>query len=226
MPSRKGPAYPISAQWQREVRAAIDTLIDDAGRDDVTSDKTFADTAGIGKGTLSEALKKGAIQTQVMPEINMALGWPKPHLLCTPDELEVWAAVDALDERELGKLIGARRGCAGTSTRAFPTILSHSGSPIDVIRPEGYALSPIDDVAALPTIPSREVAVVKRSRPAPRRAGTLSEKKARLVRVMLEIAALDREEYRALRSEMWSAVARSHNRKPAARLREWTEKAS
>jgi hypothetical protein len=106
VPSKKGPAYPVSPEWQREVRAGIDGLIEDESRDDITSDATFARKAGIGKSTLTESLKPGAIQSVVMPEINKALGWPAPRLLSTPDELELWAAVETLDEREVGRLLG------------------------------------------------------------------------------------------------------------------------
>lgn len=63
--------------------------------------------------------------------------------------------------------------------------------------------------------------------PAPRRAGTSRrEKQARLVRVMMEIAALDRDEYRRLRSEIWQAVAASHKHKAAKDLRAWVNDAS
>ena len=68
--------------------------------------------------------------------------------------------------------------------------------------------------------------MAKETTPAPRRAGNTNEKRARLVRVMLEIAALDRDEYRRLRSEMWQAAARSHDRKPDEQLREWSDRAS
>lgn len=68
--------------------------------------------------------------------------------------------------------------------------------------------------------------MAKKKTPAPRRAGNMSEKRARLVRVMMEIAALDRDEYRRLRSEMWQAAARAHNRKLAEQLRAWSAKAS
>lgn len=63
--------------------------------------------------------------------------------------------------------------------------------------------------------------------PAPQRAGTTSaEKRARLVRLMMEIAAIDRDEYRRLRGEMWESVAGAHSHKPADGLREWLSKAS
>ena len=66
----------------------------------------------------------------------------------------------------------------------------------------------------------------KQIRPAPRRAGTTEAKRARLVRVMMEIAALDRGEYRRLRAELWAAVERSHGRKADAQLRAWMASAS
>lgn len=57
----------------------MDKMIEDG---EATSDAEIARLAGIGKSTLSEALKKGAVQTAVMPEIHKALGWPPP--LMTP----------------------------------------------------------------------------------------------------------------------------------------------
>lgn len=63
--------------------------------------------------------------------------------------------------------------------------------------------------------------------PAPQRAGTArNEKRARLVRLMLEIASLDRDEYRRMRAEIWQAAAKSHERKPAKDLRTWMGNAS
>lgn len=103
---RKGPAYPISPEWRSQVRRAINDLIKDKNRDDVTSDKTFAKVAHVSPTALSESLNKESVQSTIMPEINVALGWPKPRVLSTPDELEIWAAVEALDERELGRILG------------------------------------------------------------------------------------------------------------------------
>lgn len=103
---KTGPAYPISPEWRRQVRKAINELIADKSREDVTSDATFAKTAGIVKSSLSEALKSTSIQSTAMPQINEALGWMKPRVLSTPDELEIWAAVEQLDDRELGRMLG------------------------------------------------------------------------------------------------------------------------
>lgn len=67
----------------------------------------------------------------------------------------------------------------------------------------------------------------KKSTPAPQRAGTeIDRKRARLVQLMLEIASLDRDEYRRLRAEMWKAVAASHPRKRAEEMRRWRSHAS
>jgi hypothetical protein len=43
---------------------------------------------------------------------------------------------------------------------------------------------------------------------------------------MLEIASLDRAEYRRLRAEIWQSAARSHKRKPADGLRDWVSQSS
>lgn len=102
---RKGPAYPTSEKWKIQVREAIDALIEDENSE-IGSDAAFARRAGIGKSSLSEALAPDAKQTPMMPDINAALGWPTPHVLSTPDELEIWAAVQALDDRALGRILG------------------------------------------------------------------------------------------------------------------------
>lgn len=102
---RKGPAYPTSEKWKAQVREAIDALIEDKNSD-VTSDAAFARRAKIGKSSLSEALAPDGKQTPMMPDINEALGWPAPHVLSTPDELEVWFAVQALSDRDLGRILG------------------------------------------------------------------------------------------------------------------------
>lgn len=103
---RKGPAYPTSSKWKAQVRRAIDDLIKNEERDEIDSDATFATYAKISKSALSEALSPARKQTPMMPDINAALGWPTPRVLSTPDELEIWALVEALDERELGRFLG------------------------------------------------------------------------------------------------------------------------
>ena len=100
----KGPAYPTSSKWRKQVRDAIDKMKEDP-ESGVTSDKTFADKAGIDKGTLSEALGKRQ-QTPYMPAINRALGWPEPVVLSTPDDVELWRAINALGERTIGRIVG------------------------------------------------------------------------------------------------------------------------
>lgn len=68
---------------------------------------------------------------------------------------------------------------------------------------------------------------MKRQTPAPQRAGTkTAAMREEWVRLMREIAALDREEYRRLRAEAWEAVARSHRRKVPAEITAWTARAS
>lgn len=102
---KEGPAYPITDEWRRQVGEAIQDLIDDPNSE-ITSKATFATSAGIAKSSLTAALKDDSIQSTVMPDINAALGWPAPRVLSTPDELELWAAVEALDDKSLGRLLG------------------------------------------------------------------------------------------------------------------------
>lgn len=103
---RKGPAYPTSPEWKAQVREAIGDLIESQENEKVTSEATFAKFARISKSALSEALAPDRQQTPMMPDINAALGWPAPRVLSTPDELELWAAVEALSDRDLGRMIG------------------------------------------------------------------------------------------------------------------------
>jgi hypothetical protein len=77
---RKGPAYPITPEWQGRVRDRIDAMID---AKEVESQNEVARNAGIAQSSLSGALKKGAVQSTVMREIHKALGWPPP-LMCPP----------------------------------------------------------------------------------------------------------------------------------------------
>lgn len=72
---RKGPAYPITEDWQGWLRNRIEEMKKSG---DIKSDAGFAKRAKISKAALSEALKKGAVQTTVMPEIHKACGWPEP----------------------------------------------------------------------------------------------------------------------------------------------------
>ena len=67
---------------------------------------------------------------------------------------------------------------------------------------------------------------MKKKTPAPKRAGTANEKRAKLVGLMLEIASLDRDEYRRLRAEMWQSVAASHAHLPTAEARLWAGRSS
>ncbi len=101
----KGPAFPISKEWKLAVREAIDAKIRNP-HDSVKSDAAFARLAKIKKNTLHDALQPAAMQTPQMPAINAALGWPTPRVLSTPDELEIWAMVEALPDFELGKFLG------------------------------------------------------------------------------------------------------------------------
>lgn len=102
---RKGPAYPTSTKWKEQVREAIDVLIEDENSD-IKSDAAFARSAGLKKNSLHDALSPDSIQTPMMPDINAALGWPAPRVLSTPDELELWTAVEALSDREVGRILG------------------------------------------------------------------------------------------------------------------------
>lgn len=98
---RKGPAYPISREWQDEVRQRIDVM--------GISQNELARRAHIAVSSLSEALKDGAIQTTVMAEINKAVGLPPPPTSFTPDNLELNYLWDNMSERDRGALIERAR---------------------------------------------------------------------------------------------------------------------
>jgi lambda repressor-like predicted transcriptional regulator len=106
---RKGPAYPISRQWQEDVLARIDEL--------GISQNELARRAKISKASLSEALADGAIQSTVMPEIHRALGWPVPSALFTRDALELLALYDQMSERDQGALVERARNAVETHKR-------------------------------------------------------------------------------------------------------------
>ena len=101
---KPGPAYPISSKWKGLVKDRINELRRDPDSG-VTSEATFAKKAGISKSALSQTLGAESKQSSVLFQINAALGWPAPRVLSTPDEIEIWNAVEMLDEREIGRLI-------------------------------------------------------------------------------------------------------------------------
>lgn len=88
------------------MRATIDAMIE---RHEIKSDAALAKKAGIVRATLNEALLPDSVQSTVMPQINKALGWPTPVVLSTPDDLEIWAMFDGLDDFELGKALERAR---------------------------------------------------------------------------------------------------------------------
>jgi len=107
---RKGPAYPITNEWRRDVRVAINAMRGEDGKP--LSDAAFAKFAKISKAALSEALAIGSVQTTVMPDIHKALGWPPPRLVLSPDQLELLAQWDAMDDFERGAELERARSAA------------------------------------------------------------------------------------------------------------------
>lgn len=103
---RKGPAYGITPQWQGWVRERIDEMI---AAKEVRSDAAFARKAKISKTALSEALKKGAVQTTVMPQIHKALGWQPPALALSAKVLEFVYLYMDLDEGTRREMLGELR---------------------------------------------------------------------------------------------------------------------
>lgn len=99
---RKGPAYPITEEWQGWVRTRIEEM-KKAG--EVRSQNELATLAGISKASLSEALAEGAVQTTVMPQIHKALGWPPPLLAPPVYLLRLVEAFEQLSDFEQGRWI-------------------------------------------------------------------------------------------------------------------------
>lgn len=50
--------------------------------------------------------------------------------------------------------------------------------------------------------------------------------RARLARLLVELAALDRDEYRKLRGEIWEAVSASHSSRPEDERVSWVASSS
>jgi hypothetical protein len=100
-----GPAYPTSPEWKKQVREALAKLKDEDGKK-ISATKFAEDALGVSKSVLSETLAEAGIQSPLMPAINAALGWPAPRVLSTPDELEIWAMVEGLPDKELGRFLG------------------------------------------------------------------------------------------------------------------------
>ncbi len=98
---RKGPAYAITPQWQRDVLDRIEEM--------EISQNELARRAKISKASLSEALAAEAVQTTVMPAIHKALGWPEPPLAMTRDALEMMKLYSEMSERDQGEMLGRAR---------------------------------------------------------------------------------------------------------------------
>lgn len=97
---RKGPAYPITEDWQEWVRARIDEM---KRIGELRSQNELALRAGISKSSLSEALAADAVQTTVMPQIHKALGWPKPLMTPPNHILRLVEYFETLSEFEQGR---------------------------------------------------------------------------------------------------------------------------
>lgn len=107
---RTGPAWPITPEWRRDVRLAIDAMRDERGKP--ISDAAFARLAKISKASLSEALDDGSTQTTVMPDIHKALGWDPPRLVLAQETLELLTQWDNMGEFERGQLLERARQSA------------------------------------------------------------------------------------------------------------------
>lgn len=69
---RKGPAYPITEEWQGWVRDRMEEL--------GIKQAELSRRAGVSKTSVTDMLADDAVQTTVMPQIHRALEWPPPLL--------------------------------------------------------------------------------------------------------------------------------------------------
>jgi len=107
---RKGPTYPINADWQRRVMARITEM--------GISQNELGRRAKVSKASMSDALTPGAVQSACVPAIHRALGWPEPPLVLTPDALELVSLYVQMGDRDQGAMVerartlveGKRRG--------------------------------------------------------------------------------------------------------------------
>jgi hypothetical protein len=104
---RKGPAYPITKEWQGWLRERIDEMI---ATGEIKSDAAFARRAKISPVALSEALKPGRVQTTVMEEIHRAADWPPPIKTPPIHVLRIFNDFLNLTEFEQGEWAGRLRG--------------------------------------------------------------------------------------------------------------------
>jgi hypothetical protein len=107
VPSRKGASYAITPEWQKWVRERIEQL---KREEKIKSDTDFAvNHAKISKAALSEALKPGRVETNVMIEIHKGLGWPPPAKGLHPKVLEFLYLFIKLDDGTRGEMLGELR---------------------------------------------------------------------------------------------------------------------
>jgi hypothetical protein len=112
---RKGPAYPITPQWQGWVRDRIEEM---KKTGDIKADLDIASRAGIAKSSLSGALKEGAVQSTVMPQIHKVLGWPPPLMTPPIHVLRLVEFFSRLSDFEQGQQLERLRHIVGEEREA------------------------------------------------------------------------------------------------------------
>ena len=114
---RKGPAYPITKEWQQWVRDRIEEL---KAEGKVRSQNDVAKKAKIAQSSLSEALAEDAVQTTVMPDIHRALGWPPPLMTPPIYVLRLVEYFEQLPEIERGQWLERMRQEVAQAKRRSP----------------------------------------------------------------------------------------------------------
>lgn len=98
---RRGPAYPVRTEWQKDVRRRLDSL--------GMTKKDLARKIGAAQSSVQEALSPGAVQSSLVPFIHAAIGWdpppdPQSPPLPSPDAIEMAHLFDRLPEEVRRKL--------------------------------------------------------------------------------------------------------------------------
>lgn len=109
---RKGPATAINDAWRTRVMDRIAEM-------EITQNE-LARRAKISKGSLSEALDPGSIQTTVMAEIHVALGWDVPPTGFEPEALELLKLYSQMSERDQGAMIERARNSVENRKKTPP----------------------------------------------------------------------------------------------------------
>jgi hypothetical protein len=107
---RKGPAYPITPEWQGWVADRLKELH--------WKPADLVRESGVSKASISKVLNPGAVQTTVMREIHKALKWPPPLMTPPIYILELVDTFQNLSDLEQGRWLERFRNAADAEKKA------------------------------------------------------------------------------------------------------------